>query len=130
LSEASITRAERKEKPWGFEVIFANGDDGYVGKILTVYEGQSLSLQYHERKTETIYVTLGAVDVEFGPDLNNLEKRVLGPGNSIHLPAGVVHRIYGVTYAVLVEASTAGIGWREDIVRLEDSYGRAGTTAA
>jgi mannose-6-phosphate isomerase len=50
--------------------------------------------------------------------------------DTVHLPAGVVHRVYGITHAVLVEASTAEPGWREDIVRLEDSYGRTGTTAA
>ena len=126
---AVVFRAARQDKPWGHEVIFAAGEAGYVGKVIHVTAGQALSLQYHERKVETISVLHGECVVEHGTSVDALTHRTRFPGDTIHLPAFTVHRITAVTDLAFVEASTAGTGWREDVVRLEDKYGRTGTNA-
>jgi len=126
---AEIYRAPQQDKPWGHEVIFAGVDGKYVGKIIHVSAGHSLSLQYHERKEETSTVLSGAALIEYGPSAEALTSQHLGPGDTIHLPPGVLHRITAITDLTFAEASTAQPGWREDVVRLEDKYGRAGTTA-
>ncbi len=127
--EAEVYQAPRQDKPWGHEQIFAAVDGKYVGKIIYVNAGQSLSLQYHEHKEETISVLSGSADIQYGPVGGELTDRRFQPGDTIHLPVRVVHRITAVTDLVFAESSTAIDGWREDVVRLEDKYGRAGTSA-
>lgn len=126
---AEVYQAPRQEKPWGHEVIFAGVDDKYVGKIIHVTAGHALSLQYHRAKDETMSVLSGAALVEHGPSADTLASQHFGPGDTIHLPPGAVHRITAITDLTFVEASTAQPGWREDVIRLEDKYGRTGTTA-
>jgi mannose-6-phosphate isomerase len=127
--QAEVYRAPRQDKPWGHEIIFAAIDGRYVGKIIFVTAGHSISLQYHVSKDETISVLSGAAVIEYGPAADALTSQHFGPGDTIHLPSGVVHRITAITDLTFAEASTADPGWREDVVRLEDKYGRAGTTA-
>lgn len=122
-------RAQEQHKPWGHEQIFAAVDGKYVGKIIHVTAGQSLSLQYHEHKEETICVISGEADIQYGALGGELTVRRFSPGDTIHLPAGAVHRVTAITDIVFAEASTAPSGWREDVVRLEDAYGRTGTSA-
>lgn len=126
---AEFTPAAVQDKPWGSELVLAAGEHGYVGKLISVTAGHSLSLQYHERKDETLCVIHGEALVEHGAAQDELESRTLLPGDTVHLPAGVLHRVTAVTDLLFAEASTAGPGWRTDVVRLSDSYGRAGTTA-
>jgi mannose-6-phosphate isomerase len=126
---AEVYQAQRQEKPWGHEQIFAAEDGKYVGKIIYVNAGQSLSLQYHEHKEETVSLISGTAEIQYGQVGGELTKVTFGPGDTIHLPVGTVHRITAVTDIVFAEASTAPPGWREDVVRLEDAYGRAGTSA-
>jgi mannose-6-phosphate isomerase-like protein (cupin superfamily) len=126
---AQVYRAPRQDKPWGHEVIFAGLDGKYVGKIIHVTAGHGLSLQYHRQKEETISVLSGAALIEHGPSAEDLASQHFGPGDTIHLPPGAVHRITAITDLTFAEASTADPGWREDIVRLDDKYGRSGTTA-
>jgi len=125
---ARVYAAPRQDKPWGHEVIFAAGEAGYVGKVISVTAGHSLSLQLHERKVETISIVQGRGLVEFGARPDALARRRLVPGDTIHLPAFTIHRMTAITDLVFVEASTADEGWREDVVRLEDMYGRVGTS--
>jgi mannose-6-phosphate isomerase len=120
--------SERVDKPWGHEEIFAIVEGSYAGKTLHVNAGQALSLQYHHHKDETIAVLSGAAQMEVGADVGSLRTVDLPAGSSIHVPPGLLHRVRAVTDAVLVEASTAAPGWREDVVRLEDRYGRDGTS--
>jgi mannose-6-phosphate isomerase-like protein (cupin superfamily) len=101
----------------------------YVGKIIQVTAGQSISLQFHREKDETISVLSGEALVEHGPAQDELTEQHFGPGDTIRLPAGALHRVTAVTDLTFAEASTASPGWREDVVRLEDRYGRAGTSA-
>jgi mannose-6-phosphate isomerase len=126
---ADVYRAPRQEKPWGHEIIFAAIEGKYVGKIIHIIAGNALSLQYHVQKDETISVLSGAAVIEYGPSADDLSSLHFGPGDTVHLPAGAVHRITAITDLTFAESSTAYPGWREDVVRLEDKYGRTGTTA-
>lgn len=126
---AQIYRAARQEKPWGYELIFAAVSEKYAGKVIHVNAGHSLSLQYHREKEETISVLDGEALIEYGPAADQLTEQPFRPGDTIHLPPGMLHRIRAVSDLTFAEASTAAPGWREDVVRLEDAYGRTGTSA-
>ncbi|HVU05310.1 MAG TPA: cupin domain-containing protein [Polyangiaceae bacterium] len=114
----------RVEKPWGHELIWAE-TDRYVAKMLFVAKGQRLSRQYHRKKDETFFVETGELTLEIGqaPSIQTLE---LKPGDSFHCPPGTVHRMVGKTDVRVFEVSTPEI---DDVVRLEDAYGREGTDA-
>ncbi len=114
-------QSKRIEKPWGYELIWAN-TERYVGKELFVREGHALSLQYHERKDETIYVQQGRVEFQIGPQDGELQTEVVGPGRAFHLVPGTVHRMRALEDSLLLEVSTPDL---DDVVRLEDRYGRA-----
>jgi mannose-6-phosphate isomerase-like protein (cupin superfamily) len=129
VPDAEHLHAAFQDKPWGHEVLFADGTNGYVGKLITVLAGRSLSLQLHHRKDETITVVSGEMVFESGPSAEALEATTMLAGDTVHVPALVVHRIVAVTDVVLAEVSTAQPGWRDDVVRLTDDYGRAGTSA-
>ncbi|MEP6760460.1 MAG: cupin domain-containing protein [Sporichthyaceae bacterium] len=120
---------QRVDKPWGHEEIFAVVEGGYVGKLLTVRAGESLSLQYHEEKDETIALVSGRAELDLGTAADALSAVPLQVGTSVHVPPGLLHRLRALDDSVFVEASTAAPGWREDVVRLEDRYGRDGTSA-
>lgn len=120
--------AQRVQKPWGHEEIFAVVEGSYVGKTLHINAGEALSLQYHHHKDETLAVLSGQVQVDIGTEETSLRTIDMTAGTSIHVPPGLLHRVRAVTYSVLVEASTASPGWREDVVRLDDRYGRYGTS--
>ena len=111
----------RVEKPWGYELIFAH-TDRYVGKILHVNAGQALSLQYHEKKDETLYLADGEVElvVEEGGELIST---ILRGGDSYRIVPPTQHRmVAGAHGCDIIEVSTPEL---EDVVRLEDRYGRA-----
>ena len=129
VSAARTYRAPRIDKPWGHEIVFAAAEGKYAGKVITVRAGHSLSLQFHREKEETISVLAGTARVEHGPEAELLVVEEFGPGDTIHLTPGTVHRITAIDEVTFVECSTAAAGWREDVVRLEDRYGRQGTCA-
>jgi len=112
-------------KPWGYELIYAK-TSRYVGKILHINRGESLSLQYHEKKEETLYVVTGELQltVEWEGDRRDLRLRT---GEAFHIPPRMIHRMEAVTDVDVAEVSTTEL---DDVVRLEDRYGRAGTTKA
>jgi quercetin dioxygenase-like cupin family protein len=116
---------KRIDKPWGYELWWAR-TDRYVGKLLHINAGASLSLQYHNVKDETIMVQAGTLLFETGSrdDIQNLNKVEMKPGDLFHITPGTVHRMTGVTDVDIVEVSTPEL---DDVVRLEDRYGRAGT---
>ncbi len=123
-AEAQIGKPKVVAKPWGQELWFARTDH-YAGKILTIKKGRRLSLQYHERKHEVQYVDSGRIKVTLGSSDRPDEYRevIAGPGTVIVLPPGAVHRMEALEDARLFEVSTPEL---EDIVRLDDDYGRAG----
>ena len=111
----------RVDKPWGYELIWATSEH-YAGKVLFVKEGCSLSLQFHKVKHESWYIQDGRAELEIGAPgdaLRNLE--VVGPGAAFRLPPGTVHRIRALADTTVLEVSTPQL---DDIVRLEDLYGR------
>lgn len=114
------TPVQIKEKPWGREIWFAN-TAGYAGKILEVKKGGRLSLQYHEKKTETQYLFSGKVKLLVGTDKNHLEERILSSGDKYDIYPYTIHRIEGLEDSQIFEVSTSEL---EDIVRLADDYGR------
>jgi mannose-6-phosphate isomerase-like protein (cupin superfamily) len=109
------------DKPWGHELIWARTDH-YVGKILHVKAGHALSLQYHERKDETLYLLRGELRFWVGPTPELLEEVRFEVGESFHIAPGTIHRIEAVTDCDILEASTPEL---DDVVRLEDRYGRS-----
>ena len=117
---------ERVEKPWGWELIWAQAE-GYVGKLLFVRAGQALSKQFPNVKDESWYFQEGRAQLELnapGEAVENTE--VVGPGAAFRLKPGTVHKLTALEDTLVIEVSTPQL---DDIVRLEDRYGREGTTA-
>ncbi len=112
----------RVPKPWGEEIIFAH-TDRYAGKILMIRKGESLSLQYHTKKDETIYLHAGSLRLLLDVK-GRMEERVLSAGAAQHLPPGTRHQMIALEDCTVVEASTPEL---DDVVRLQDRYGRAGS---
>ncbi|MDH4140974.1 MAG: cupin domain-containing protein [Chloroflexota bacterium] len=115
----------RVEKPWGHELIWAH-TDRYVGKLLVIESGKRLSLQRHERKDESILVVSGRLLLSLEADDGALATEEIGPGDARHVATGRVHRYEAITRCELMEVSTPEL---DDVVRLEDDFGREGTTA-
>jgi mannose-6-phosphate isomerase-like protein (cupin superfamily) len=117
--------ARKVEKPWGYELIWAESDD-YVGKILFVKAGESLSLQFHNVKDESWLVQQGRAKLELGSAGDAmLKQEIIGPGATFRFRPGTVHRVTAIDDTKIVEVSTAQL---DDVVRLEDRYGREGTS--
>jgi mannose-6-phosphate isomerase len=119
------TSPRRIEKPWGWELVWAEAEE-YAGKLLYVRAGESLSLQYHERKDESWLVQEGRARLEVGRVEGELETVEIGPGDAFHFRPGTVHRVTAIEDTLVIEVSTPEL---EDVVRLEDKYGREGTSA-
>jgi mannose-6-phosphate isomerase len=116
----------RVEKPWGWELIWAD-TDLYVGKILFLRAGHSLSLQFHKEKDESWYVESGSGELELGDSGQRvLNTEVIGPGAAFRYAPGTVHRVTALEDLTILEVSTPHL---DDVVRLEDAYGREGTSA-
>ena len=120
-----MSETRKVEKPWGYEIWWAR-TDRYVGKILHVKRGESMSLQYHRVKEETIRIQAGRLLLETAPgegqELTRLEMKA---GDVFHIRPGTVHRMTGIEDCDIFEVSTPEL---DDVVRLEDRYGREGTT--
>jgi mannose-6-phosphate isomerase len=115
---------ERVEKPWGYELIWAK-TEAYAGKILFIRAGEALSLQFHRVKDESWYVLEGRAELELGAVGQAVTKtEVVSAGAAFHFQPGTVHRVRAVEDTSILEVSTPEL---EDVVRLEDSYGREGT---
>jgi mannose-6-phosphate isomerase-like protein (cupin superfamily) len=115
---------KRVPKPWGHEIIWAH-TDRYVGKVLHINAGHALSVQYHERKDETVYLLSGEMKywVKLGDELEDVR---LSEGDAFRITPGTVHYMEAITDCDILEASTPEL---DDVVRLQDRYGREGTSA-
>jgi mannose-6-phosphate isomerase-like protein (cupin superfamily) len=115
---------KRVPKPWGYELIWAH-TDRYVGKVLHINAGHALSVQYHERKDETVYLLSGEMKywVKLGDELEDVR---LSEGDAFRITPGTVHYMEAITDCDILEASTPEL---DDVVRLQDRYGREGTSA-
>jgi mannose-6-phosphate isomerase len=117
--------ARRVEKPWGYERIWAL-TDRYAGKILFVRAGHALSLQFHNEKDESWYVLSGRAQLELGEAGQGvLNSEVITEGVAFHFVPGTVHRVTAIEDTTILEVSTTEL---DDVVRLEDKYGREGTS--
>jgi mannose-6-phosphate isomerase len=119
-----MNEPKRVEKPWGHELIWAH-TERYVGKLLHIKQGHRLSLQYHQRKDETIHVQSGTLLLVVDEGAGLVEK-TLGVGEGYHIRPLTRHRMVAITDCDVLEVSTPEL---DDVVRLEDAYGRAGTSA-
>ncbi len=120
------TKAPRRvEKPWGYELHWAH-TERYVGKVIHVNKGHALSLQYHVRKDETIFLWSGTLLYEYKVG-DAFVQREMKPGDRIHVPPPTVHRMTAIEDCDIFEVSTPEL---DDVVRLEDRYGREGTSKA
>jgi quercetin dioxygenase-like cupin family protein len=114
---------QKVDKPWGYELRWAI-TDRYLGKVLHINKGHALSLQYHRLKDEYQYVLKGAIDMELGGDDGKLTTHRMRAGDTLHITPGTRHRMTAVEDTDIFEVSTPEI---DDVVRLDDRYGRAGT---
>lgn len=112
----------RVEKPWGYELHWAI-TDRYVGKLIHITKGHALSLQYHQKKDETIFLSSGRLLFEI-QEGEALVARELAPGDRVHVTPTTVHRMTALEDCDVFEVSTPEL---DDVVRLEDRYGRADT---
>ena len=113
------------EKPWGYELIWALTEK-YCGKVLFVKAGQALSLQFHREKEESWLVQSGRATLELGEaGEGTLVQSVIEAGAAFHYVPGTVHRVTAIEDTTILEVSTPHL---DDVVRLEDAYGRAGTS--
>jgi mannose-6-phosphate isomerase-like protein (cupin superfamily) len=110
----------RVEKPWGYEIWFAV-TESYAGKIIHIGAGHELSLQYHLRKDESIYVVSGAIELELEDDAGEIQTHQLRSGDCQRILVGRRHRMRALVDTDLCEVSTPEL---DDVVRLEDRYGR------
>ena len=116
---------KRVEKPWGHEMIWAV-TDRYVGKVLHIKAGHRLSLQYHRKKDETVMVWAGKMHFEHFAEGQAPQIKEMGPGDAFHVTPLLRHRMIAVEDTDVFEVSTTEL---DDVVRLEDAYGREGTSA-
>ena len=121
-----MTETKRVDKPWGHELIWAH-TDRYVGKILVIETGQRLSLQRHEIKDESILVLSGRLRLFLEGDDGEIHETELGPGEQRRVMTGRIHRYEAIERCELVEVSTPEL---DDVVRLQDDFGREGTSTA
>ena len=119
--DAWAVQPRKVEKPWGHELIWAEAEQ-YVGKVLFVKAGESLSLQFHRRKDESWLIHAGRAKVELGSAGEALlDEEVVGPGSAFRFRPGTVHRVTALEDTTILEVSTPEL---DDVVRLEDRYGR------
>lgn len=115
----------RVDKPWGHELIWAH-TERYAGKVIVIEAGRRLSLQVHEQKDESLYVMSGRLRLHLEDDVGAMRSIDLGPGDHAHVPVGRRHRFEALERVSLIEVSTPEL---DDVIRLEDDFGREGTTA-
>jgi len=111
---------KKTEKPWGFELLWAHTPQ-YVGKVIFVKKGHRLSLQYHQKKDETLYLYQGKALFEVEGSDGQIVKSVAEPGYTVHIRPLAKHRVAALEDTTLLEVSTPEL---DDVVRLEDDYGR------
>ncbi len=115
----------RIDKPWGYELRFAI-TERYLGKVIHVNQGEALSLQYHEQKDETLLMTVGVMDLELAGEDGVMQTHRLSVGDCVRIVPGRTHRMVAVEACEFFEVSSPEIN---DVIRLEDRYGREGSSA-
>ena len=108
------------DKPWGKEELLEK-NERYMFKRLTMIKGHACSLQYHEKKAETVYLLSGSLKVYIGDKEDVLDQIIMKPHDSLTLYPYKIHRMEALEDSVYLEASTPEL---EDVVRLQDRYKR------
>ena len=121
----TTSEARRVDKPWGSELIWIL-TDRYCGKIITIEAGKRLSLQRHQKKDEAVLVLSGRLRLHLEDESGTIQANDLGPREFLHVPVGRIHRFEALERVELVEISTPEL---DDVERLEDDFGREGTSA-
>lgn len=116
---------KRIEKPWGHELIWTV-NDAYAGKLISIRDGKRLSLQYHRQKRESVFVISGELHLHLQNEAGDIEVHIIPPGEAADIPEGRIHRFEAVGDTDVIEVSTPQL---DDVVRLEDDFGREGTSA-
>ena len=114
---------KRVEKPWGYELIWSHTDQ-YAGKLLFIKAGHRLSFQFHEKKDESIYMHSGMMQFQLEDDQGKIEEHRLFAGDAFRIRTGRKHRMIALEDCTVYEVSTPELN---DVVRLDDQYGRSGT---
>ena len=112
---------QKTEKPWGYELLFAHTPN-YAGKVIFIKKGHRVSLQYHEKKDESMYIYQGKAKIEMEEADGGTTSSIAQPGHSIRIPPHTKHRLEAIEDTTIIEVSTPEL---EDVVRVEDDYGRA-----
>ena len=112
---------QKTEKPWGFELLFAYTPK-YAGKVIFVKKGHRLSLQYHEKKDESLYIYEGKALMQTEGSNGHMVSTIVQPGFCVRIPPLTKHRLEAIEDTTFLEVSTPEL---EDVARLEDDYGRA-----
>lgn len=120
MTDSTLPR--KTEKPWGYELLFALSPH-YAGKVLFVKKGNRLSLQYHEVKDESLYIQNGKALLEIEDKNGVMAEREALPGTCFRLPPNTKHRFTALEDTTFLEVSTPEL---DDVVRVEDDYGRTG----
>jgi mannose-6-phosphate isomerase-like protein (cupin superfamily) len=112
---------ESDRRPWGDYLVLEDADDHKVKRI-TVQPGQRLSYQRHARRSEHWFVVSGEAVVT----LDGTEHTIT-PGGSVDIPCGTAHRVAnrGAADLVFIEVQHGDYFGEDDIVRLDDDYGRS-----
>ncbi len=111
---------KKTEKPWGYELLFARTPK-YAGKIIFIKKGHRLSLQYHEKKDESMYIYDGKIRLEIEEADGRMVSNIAEPGYCVRIPPLTKHRLEAIEDTTLLEVSTPEL---EDVIRVEDDYGR------
>jgi len=125
-ADDAATTGRHVPKPWGHELIWAH-TDRYVGKVLVIEQGRRLSLQKHEVKDESIFVVAGRLRLHLEDDDGVVRVQELGPGQHRRVRTGRIHRYEAIERSEIMEVSTPEL---DDVIRLEDDFGREGTSEA
>lgn len=120
MSDASVFERETDERPWGSYVVLDEAVDHKVKRIV-VLPHKRLSLQVHRLRSEHWFVVEGAGLVTLGDATVSV-----GAGDSVDIPVGTAHRVEntGTVNLVFIEVQHGESFGEDDIVRLEDDYGR------
>ena len=104
-------------KPWGFEQILEKNKK-YLLKKLYMKKNHRCSLQYHNKKKETIYVISGKLKILTGKSQNKLKSKIFNKGSSITIKPKIIHRMQAINCCILYTPQNS------DVVRLSDDYRR------
>ena len=118
----TVTEGEFSERPWGNYTVLSDDAPDHKVKCIVVLPGKRLSYQRHARRAEHWFIVAGTAKVTLDGTVTEL-----GPGQSIDIPLGAAHRIAneGTADVVFIEVQHGTYFGEDDIVRLEDDFGRA-----